>query len=149
MRDPSEGASESAVSGLDHVQLAIRIGGEAAARAFYGDLLGLTEVAKPEPIASRGGCWFIGPGGIAIHLGADENFRPARKAHIALVVRDPDALRTRLRRSGVETRDDDAMVGVRRFYALDPFGNRLELVDERDARFTERQRERQTGSPPR
>ena len=123
--------------GLDHVQLAIPAGGEDEGRRFYGSLLGLAEVPKPAPLAGRGGCWFVGPG-VAIHLGVESDFRPARKAHVALLVDDLEGLRSALGAAGVTTKDDDAPIGVRRFYALDPFGNRLELVDRRDAGFTER-----------
>jgi catechol 2,3-dioxygenase-like lactoylglutathione lyase family enzyme len=129
----------STIVGLDHVQVAIRVGGEDAARRFYGALLGLTEVPKPAPLAARGGCWFVGSG-VAIHLGAEADFRPARKAHLALLVDDLDGLRGALDVAGVPTKDDEASIGVRRFYAEDPFGNRLELVDRRDAGFTERVR---------
>lgn len=125
------------VVGLDHVQLAMPAGGEAAARAFYGHLLGLTEVAKPAALAGRGGCWFASPG-IALHLGVEADFRPARKAHAALLVADLIVLRAALEAAGASTADDDAAIGVGRFYAFDPFGNRLELVDARDAGFTNR-----------
>jgi catechol 2,3-dioxygenase-like lactoylglutathione lyase family enzyme len=112
-------------------------GGEDAARRFYGGLLGLAEVAKPAPLAVRGGCWFVGKG-VALHLGAEDDFRPARKVHVALLVDDLDGLRRALDAAGLATRDDDATIGVRRFYADDPFGNRLELVDRRDGGFTDR-----------
>jgi hypothetical protein len=85
----------------------------------------------------RGGCWFAGPG-IAIHLGVEAPFAPARKAHVALLVDDLAALRASLQGAGVEIRDDPADIGVRRFHAFDPFGNRLEFVDARDGGFTTR-----------
>jgi catechol 2,3-dioxygenase-like lactoylglutathione lyase family enzyme len=125
------------VVGLDHLQLSIPAGGEDAARAFYGELLGLTEVPKPVPLAARGGCWFAGAG-VAIHVGVDAEFVPARRAHVALLIDDLDSLRRALDAAGVRTLDDDASIGVRRFYAFDPFGNRLELVDARDGGFTDR-----------
>jgi catechol 2,3-dioxygenase-like lactoylglutathione lyase family enzyme len=125
------------ISGLDHVQIPIPVGGEDAVRRFYGDLLGLTEVAKPAPLAVRGGCWLTGPG-VALHFGAETPFQPWRKAHVALLVEDLDRLRAALDAAGVTTRDDPTPIGVRRFYADDPFGNRLELVDRRDGGFTER-----------
>ena len=126
--------------GLDHVQLAMPAGGEAAARAFYGGLLGLREVPKPAALAVRGGCWFTGARGgpaIAIHLGVDADFRPAGKAHPALVVDDLAALRGTLATAGVTIVEDDAGLGVQRFHAFDPFGNRLEFVDRADAGFTD------------
>lgn len=123
------------VVGLDHVQIAMPVGGEGSARSFYGDLLGLAEVPKPTSLADRGGCWFVGPG-VALHLGVEADFGPARKAHVALIVDDLAGLRSALDAAGATTKDDDAPIGVRRFYAFDPFGNRLELVDGRDAGFT-------------
>ena len=127
----------SSIVGLDHDQIAIPVGGEEAARRFYGHLLGLTEVAKPGPLAARGGCWFVGDG-LALHLGTEAEFRPARKAHAGLLVDDLAGLRRALEAAGVTTRDDEAPIGVRRFYADDPFGNRLELIDARDRDFTNR-----------
>src|SRR5205085_7147233 len=95
-------------------------GGEAAARAFYGGLLGLRERPKPASLAARGGCWFeLGRG--ELHLGVQNKFRAARKAHPALLVADVDALRQRLVRAGVAIRDDEPLPGYRRFYADDPF----------------------------
>jgi catechol 2,3-dioxygenase-like lactoylglutathione lyase family enzyme len=131
----------ASVVGLDHVQIAIPAGGEETARAFYGGLLGLTEVPKPPALAGRGGCWFVGAGvapGVAIHLGVESDFRPARKAHVALLVHDLAGLRGSLEAADIEIVDDDAQIGVRRFHAFDPFGNRLELVDRRDTGFTNR-----------
>ena len=123
------------LTGIDHVQLAMPPDGEAQARDFYGSLLGLQEVAKPAPLAQRGGCWFIGPG-IRIHLGVSHDFHPARKAHPAFRVRDLAALRDRLTSSAVAVDDDDSLSGVRRFYATDPFGNRIEFMDDADGGFT-------------
>jgi catechol 2,3-dioxygenase-like lactoylglutathione lyase family enzyme len=112
---------------LDHVQLAMPPGGEAEAEAFYAGLLGLTRVPKPEPLAARGGCWF-GTGAVALHLGVEEDFRPARRAHPALVVRDLPALEAALRLAGVAVRPNpDAAVGAGA-YVDDPFGNRIELI---------------------
>src|ERR1700728_5191099 len=96
---------------LDHVQLAMPAGREADAEAFYSGLLGLVRLPKPEPQASRGGCWF-GDGAVALHLGVEADFRPARKAHPALVVRDLPALEAVLRAAGVEGRPNpDAVAG--------------------------------------
>ena len=96
---------------LDHVQLAMPPGREAEAEAFYAGLLGLTRRPKPEPMASRGGCWFES-GPVALHLGVEEDFRPARKAHPALVVRDLPALAAALAAAGVEVRPNpDAAPG--------------------------------------
>jgi len=114
-------------SAIDHVQLAMPAGGEDQARAFYGDLLGMIELPKPAELAKRGGCWF-GSGNVQIHLGVESDFRPARKAHPALLCSGYDALAARLRATGVEVRDDDNIPGVRRCHISDPFGNRIELI---------------------
>ena len=114
------------VIGIDHVQVAAPRGCEATARAFYGDLLGLEEVPKPEPLAARGGCWFRA-GTEELHVGVEEPFAPARKAHPGFVVSDLEELRRRLSEADVEPYDDDSLPGIARFYAEDPFGNRLEF----------------------
>ncbi|MHB1511563.1 MAG: VOC family protein [Acidimicrobiales bacterium] len=113
---------------IDHVQLAMPAGGEGAARGFYAGLLGITEQQKPEPLAKRGGCWFEN-GDLKIHLGVEAEFRPARKAHPALLVDDLLALVAQLRAADVPVRDDEPLEGYRRVYVDDPFGNRLELME--------------------
>jgi catechol 2,3-dioxygenase-like lactoylglutathione lyase family enzyme len=115
-----------AVTGIDHVQVAAPAGCEPEARAFYGRLLGLEELPKPEPLAARGGCWFRA-GAQELHVGVEDPFAPARKAHPGLVVDDLDAVAGRLGAEGIEVRWDDAIPGSRRFHAADPFGNRLEF----------------------
>jgi catechol 2,3-dioxygenase-like lactoylglutathione lyase family enzyme len=115
-----------AILGIDHVQLAIPPDGEDAARAFYGGLLGLEELPKPEPLRARGGVWFRA-GDQELHLGVEDPFAPARKAHPGLVVEGLDALRARLRAAGVEYEDDEKIRGVDRLFVHDPHGNRLEL----------------------
>jgi catechol 2,3-dioxygenase-like lactoylglutathione lyase family enzyme len=107
---------------IDHVQVAAPPGCEPEARAFYGDVLGLRELEKPKALQARGGLWFE-----HVHVGVEEDFRPARKAHPALLVENLDELAARI--GAVEW--DDAVPGVRRFYASDPFGNRLEFVGSR------------------
>ena len=111
------------ITGLDHVQLAAPPHCEDAARAFYGDLLGLVEVEKPEPLRGRGGVWFE-----QLHVGVEQDFAPARKAHPALRVDDLDGVAERLRAAGARVQWDDALPGVRRFYTQDPWGNRVELL---------------------
>jgi len=113
---------------LDHVQLACPKGSEEVARAFYGVLLGLEEIEKPEPLRSRGGCWFR-VGSRQLHLGVEEPFRPAAKAHPALAVDDASALFAKLQTAGVACEWDHALPGVVRFYAQDPWGNRLEFME--------------------
>ena len=125
------------VIGLDHVQLAMPPGREADARRFYGGLLGLREVPKPAALADRGGCWFAGPG-LAIHLGVQEPFVPAARAHPALVVADVESARHLLIAAGAPIVEDSSGLPVRRCYTADPFGNRIELVDVRDAGFSTR-----------
>jgi catechol 2,3-dioxygenase-like lactoylglutathione lyase family enzyme len=117
----------ASILGFHHVQLAMPAGGEDDARRFYGGILGLDEVPKPPGLASRGGCWFRG-GDVEIHLGVEEGFRPARKAHPALLVDDLDAMRDRLSAAGHEIILDGELQGHRRFYTADPFGNRIELI---------------------
>jgi len=102
-------------------------GGEETARGFYGGVLDMTEVPKPTELAKRGGCWFES-GGVQIHLGVEENFRPAKKAHPGLRCRDYDGLTGRVRAAGGEIKDDDSIPGVRRCHICDPFGNRIELI---------------------
>ena len=114
------------VTGIDHVQVAAPPGCEGAARAFYGGLLGLEEVSKPAELAARGGCWFLA-GAQELHVGVEEPFAPARKAHPGLVVEDLDGLRVRLEAEGIAVEDADGIPGARRFHAADPFGNRLEF----------------------
>ena len=119
------------ITGLDHVQLAMPAGGEAAARAFYAEVLGLTEVVKPEALRGRGGCWFAGPG-VALHLGVEDGFAPARKAHPALRVADLDAAAAALEAAACIAKRDASVPEVRRLYTADPFGNRIELIQDGD-----------------
>jgi len=114
------------ITGVDHVQVAAPAGCEAQARAFYGGVLGLAEREKPPVLAARGGCWFDA-GAQQLHVGVEADFAPARKAHPGFVVDDLEALRERLREAGQEPQDDETIPGTRRFYAEDPFGNRLEF----------------------
>jgi catechol 2,3-dioxygenase-like lactoylglutathione lyase family enzyme len=112
---------------LHHVQLAIPAGSEDACRRFWGDTLGMTELAKPPALAARGGCWF-GGGGVEIHLGVESDFGPARKAHPGILVSGLKDLAARLESAGIPVKWDDEMPGYERFYAADPFGNRLEFL---------------------
>ena len=113
---------------IDHIQLAMPAGGEAAARRFYGDLLGLPETPKPPHLAKRGGCWFE-RGALKIHLGVESDFRPARKAHPGLLVSNLGALTAALMDGGCSLRDDEPLEGYDRIYVDDPFGYRLELME--------------------
>lgn len=113
---------------IDHVQLAAPKGCEAQARNFFGRLLELEEIEKPEPLRSRGGCWFK-LGSAQLHIGVEEAFRPATKAHPAFAVNDIDALFAVLEKASVQCVWDESLGGVRRFYANDPWGNRLEFTE--------------------
>jgi catechol 2,3-dioxygenase-like lactoylglutathione lyase family enzyme len=124
------------IAGIDHVQLSMPAGGEDEARRFYGEVLGLREVAKPPELAGRAGCWFVGTSA-AIHLGAEDGFHPLVKAHPAFLVRDLAATREVLAGAGIAISEDPSGLPVRRCYIHDPFGNRIELVDLRDAGFSE------------
>jgi len=108
-------------------------GKEPEAKAFYEDLLGIPEVQKPPNLAKRGGAWFE-KGKLKVHLGVEADFRPARKAHPALIVEGLPALVARLRESGVSIVDDDPLPGYFRVYVSDPFGNRIELMEPTDGK---------------
>jgi catechol 2,3-dioxygenase-like lactoylglutathione lyase family enzyme len=116
---------------LDHVQLAMPVGGEEQARIFYARLLGMTEEPKPESLKGRGGCWFRSAG-CHVHLGVDPEFRPQRKAHPAFIVEDVADLAERLAASGFQVIWDDLLPDQKRFYTHDPFGNRLEFIRTSD-----------------
>jgi catechol 2,3-dioxygenase-like lactoylglutathione lyase family enzyme len=116
---------------IHHVQLACPPGSEETLRDFYGRVLGFQELAKPPALAARGGCWFRGHG-IELHLGVEQDFCPARKAHPGLLVRDLDAWANRLRGARAPVLFDDDFPGMRRFYTEDPHGNRLEFLEPTD-----------------
>jgi catechol 2,3-dioxygenase-like lactoylglutathione lyase family enzyme len=115
------------VIAIEHVQLAMPPGGEQAARDFYQGLLGIPEIAKPAHLAVRGGVWFE-QGALKVHLGVERDFRPARKAHAALLVSGLEDLIVRLREHDIEVQDDP-LEGYLRVYVADPFGNRIELME--------------------
>jgi len=123
------GVPSHRVEAIDHVQLAMPPGPEAEARAeaFFEGLLGLPRVAKPPELAVRGGCWFEREP-VRIHLGVEEDFRPARKAHPALVVSGLEALCGSLERAGHPTHRTEDVPGRPQWYVDDPFGNRIELI---------------------
>ncbi len=118
----------NSITQLDHVQLAMPVGGEPLARSFYVNVLGLTEVEKPSPQKERGGCWF-NSGSVKIHLGVEDDFHPARKAHPAFLVSDLNSLEKKLLEHGHQVIQDKQIEGYRRFYSYDPFGNRLEFME--------------------
>lgn len=114
------------------MQLAIPKGTEDRARSFYRDVLGMKEVPKPEELAKRGGCWFAS-GEAQVHLGVEEDFRPAKKAHPALVVEGLDETLAKCEQAGVTYTMDAEIDGRRRVHVFDPFGNRLELIEAKSA----------------
>lgn len=113
---------------IDHVQIAMPKGREDDAREFFGELLGLEELPKPADLAARGGCWFA-TADRQIHMGVEVDFRPAKKAHVALNTSGLDELRMRLEKAGYTTQDDTDVEGRKRFFTHDPFGNRIEFLD--------------------
>ena len=115
------------ILGIDHVQLAMPVGGEDAARSFYRDVLSLSEQPKPAVLAQRGGCWFANEA-VQIHLGVERDFRPAKKAHPAFRVDALDSIVAECRARGLEVVAADPLDGYRRVHVHDPFGNRIELL---------------------
>jgi len=118
----------SRVARIDHIQIAAPEGCESAARDFYGSVLGMKEIEKPPVLRARGGCWFE-CGSQQFHIGVERDFRPSRKAHPAFAVFDLNELREAMKARGVNVVEDDNLPGTRRFYAEDPWGNRLEFVE--------------------
>jgi catechol 2,3-dioxygenase-like lactoylglutathione lyase family enzyme len=122
----------ASISGLHHVQLAAPAGSEQQMREFFVGVLGLTEVDKPADLAARGGAWFRGPG-FELHVGIEQDFTPAKKAHPGLLVDDLAGLAERVAAAGYEVRHDNPLLvpdggEFVRFYATDPVGNRLEFL---------------------
>ncbi|MDQ0761411.1 VOC family protein [Streptomyces canus] len=115
------------LAAVHHVQLAAPPGSEDLLRAYYVDVLGMTEIPKPPVLAARGGCWFRA-GAVELHLGIENDFRPARKAHPGLEVTDIPAYAARLDERGATVAWDSGLPGRRRFYSRDPVGNRLEFL---------------------
>lgn len=116
------------IEAIEHIQLAMPAGQEDAARKFYSGLLGIPEVPKPPELAKRGGAWFES-GQVKVHLGIDPDFRPARKAHPGLLVRDLSLLVRKLREAGVAVVEAEPLPGGAHVYIADPFGNRIELME--------------------
>jgi catechol 2,3-dioxygenase-like lactoylglutathione lyase family enzyme len=120
--------SEGRLVGLHHVQLAMPAGEEEAARRFYGTVLGLREVPRPDALSPAGGVWFVSEG-LEVHLGVEERFAPAVKAHPAFLVAGVDAIRSKIEAAGYRVTDTVQLEGFHRIYVRDPFGNRVELIE--------------------
>ncbi|MFD8887603.1 VOC family protein [Streptomyces erythrochromogenes] len=120
------------LTAVDHVQLAAPPDSEDRLRAYYADVLGMTEIPKPPVLAARGGCWFAA-GPVQLHFGVEDDFRPARKAHPGLRVTGIAAYAQRLEGRGAKVVWDENLPGHRRFYSEDPVGNRLEFLEPIDA----------------
>ena len=117
------------IEDLDHIQMAMPQGSEEVARAFWTSLLGLKEIEKPKALQPQGGVWFVLGAG-ALHLGVEEPFRPAKKAHPCLTVKDLDSIAERLTEEGRPVEWSAPLNGRRRFFTEDPFGNRLEFTEK-------------------
>ncbi|GLB58079.1 VOC family protein [Cytobacillus sp. NCCP-133] len=116
------------LKGIDHIQLAAPQGCEEQARKFYGVLLGLKEIPKPENLQKRGGCWFI-CGDQEIHIGVQEDFSPAKKAHPGFVVENLEELKINLQQCEAPIKEEAPIDGRNRFFTEDPFGNRIEFLE--------------------
>jgi catechol 2,3-dioxygenase-like lactoylglutathione lyase family enzyme len=115
---------------IDHVQLAMSVGGEEKARDFFINMLGFHEIPKPAELAKRGGAWFES-GTVQLHIGVEVDFHPARKAHPAFIVDDLDALITKVQNAGYEAdTSQPPLDGYKRAHVFDPFGNRIELMQK-------------------
>jgi len=113
---------------IDHIQLAAPKGSEDTARKFFKNILGFDEVEKPEELKKRGGVWFEF-GNYQIHIGIEEPFYPAKKAHPAFEIENIEELKKHLVTNSIDVIEDDKLPGAKRFYISDPFGNRMELLE--------------------
>ena len=116
-----------AILALHHAQVFYRAGEEPAARRFYVDTLGLREVEKPESLKANGGMWFEAPNGGQVHLSIESDLALHPRRHFAFRVDDVDRTRRQLAAAGVRTEEASEITGWKRFYAFDPFGNKIEL----------------------
>ena len=116
------------IGAIDHVQLAMPAGEEDKARTFYVGILGMRELPKPPGLAKKGGAWFEADS-VKLHVGVEAEFRPAKKAHVALTVSGADDLKQKLSTAGYPVRVDTDIEGVKRFFTDDCFGNRIEFIE--------------------
>lgn len=118
---------------IHHVQITIPKGMEDEARAFYCRMLGLREIPKPESLAGRGGFW-LELGEMQIHVGIEDGInRENSKAHVAYLVADLAGWRDKLSDNGIEIIEGIPIPGYKRFEFRDPFGNRVEFLEELNA----------------
>ncbi|MFJ7935328.1 VOC family protein [Sporosarcina sp. NPDC096371] len=116
------------LTGIDHIQIAAPAGSDAAARKFYGELLGMEEIPKPENLKARGGCWFL-CGSQEVHIGIQNDFTPAKKAHPGFTVQALEQLKSRLQEAEYVISNEPPIAGRSRFFTHDPFGNRIEFLE--------------------
>lgn len=117
--------------GIDHVQLAAPKGSEEKARLFFGGILGMEEIPKPSNLVKRGGVWFQ-CGHHQLHIGIQDHFQAAKKAHPAFLVKSLSELKKALLNHHISIREDEPLEGAIRFYVEDPFGNRIEFLERTD-----------------
>jgi catechol 2,3-dioxygenase-like lactoylglutathione lyase family enzyme len=115
------------VKRLDHVQLCVPRGAEGAAREFYGGLLGLKELEKPEPLRADGGLWFE-IADLQLHIGVEDSAAKSKR-HPAFEIENVEAVKKFLEENNVRTRDEKGTEGVKRFSFFDPFDNRIEFLE--------------------
>ncbi|MGN7480580.1 VOC family protein [Priestia megaterium] len=120
---------------IDHIQLAASPNSESEARHFFGTVLGLTEVEKPESLKKRGGVWFEF-GSYQLHIGVEPAFSPAKKAHPGFHVKNLPAFKDHLASFGISFIEDKNITGVERIYVDDPFGNRMEFLEKVNLPFS-------------
>ncbi|MFQ6386579.1 glyoxalase [Priestia aryabhattai] len=120
---------------IDHIQLAAPPNSESEARHFFGTVLGLTEVEKPESLKKRGGVWFEF-GSYQLHIGVEPAFSPAKKAHPGFFVKNLTALKDHLTSFGISFIEDQNIPGVERIYVADPFDNRIEFLEKVNLPFS-------------
>lgn len=116
------------ITGIDHIQIAAPSDSEETARSFYGELLGMEEITKPINLQGRGGCWFI-CGSQEVHIGIQQDFAAAKKAHPGFTVNTLEQLKLRLEKAGYPVKEDAPINGRSRFFTKDPFGNRIEFLE--------------------
>ncbi|ALM27428.1 MULTISPECIES: VOC family protein [Bacillus] len=114
--------------GIDHVQLAAPKGSEEKARLFFGEILGMEEIPKPVHLAKRGGVWFQ-CGNQQLHIGIEDQFQAAKKAHPAFQVKKLSNVKETLMKHHILIKEDQPLDGAIRFYVDDPFGNRIEFLE--------------------